>query len=248
MRFVAVGELLVDVVAGGSGHDAHIRLRPAGSAFNAAVAAAAAGAQATVIGTVGNDAAGGMILTELGAQGVRGEVTVAEGQTGTFLLVDGEIRVDRGVAHDLVLPTRIDADAVLVSGHVPAAAEALSRADARWVALDAARLRELPPGGNVLLANDAEARSLTGHEPEAAARSLAERYELACVTRGPLGAVAVHGDRLETAAADPVEGDGPGAGDAFAAGLLVELARGADLADALAAACRLGSLAAGSRP
>ena len=47
MRFVAVGELLVDVVADGSGHDAQIRLSPAGSAFNAAVAAAAAGAEAT---------------------------------------------------------------------------------------------------------------------------------------------------------------------------------------------------------
>src|SRR3954447_11015425 len=62
MRFIAVGELLVDVLAAGSGHDALIRLGPAGSAFNAAVAAAAAGADATAIGTVGSDAAGGMIL------------------------------------------------------------------------------------------------------------------------------------------------------------------------------------------
>ena len=37
VRFVAVGELLVDVLAEGAGHDARIRLRPAGSAFNAAV-------------------------------------------------------------------------------------------------------------------------------------------------------------------------------------------------------------------
>jgi ribokinase len=244
MRFVAVGELLVDVVADGSGHDARIRLTPAGSAFNAAVAAAAAGAQATVIGTVGDDPAGRMILAELVARGVLAEVTVEAGPTGTFLLADGEIRVDRGVAHDLVLPRRLEADAVLVSGYVPAAGDALSRANARWVALDAARLRELPPGGNVLIANDAQARSLTGQEPEAAARSLAERYELACVTRGPLGAVAVLGRRLETAAGDQVEGKTPGAGDAFAAGLLVELARGTDLAHALSAACRLGSRAA----
>ena len=44
VRFVAVGELLVDVVADGAGHDAHVRLAPAGSAFNTAAAAAAAGA------------------------------------------------------------------------------------------------------------------------------------------------------------------------------------------------------------
>src|SRR5438552_1333395 len=103
MRFVAVGELLVDVVADGSGHDAHIRLGPAGSAFNAAVAAAAAGADATVVGTVGDDPGGRMILAELAARGVRAEVTVADGSTGTFLIADGEIRVDRGVSHELAL-------------------------------------------------------------------------------------------------------------------------------------------------
>jgi len=41
VRFVAVGELLVDVVAEGAGHDARIRVAPGGSAFNAAVTAAA---------------------------------------------------------------------------------------------------------------------------------------------------------------------------------------------------------------
>src|SRR3954449_1477242 len=121
VRFVAVGELVVDVLAEGAGHDARIRLRPAGSAFNAAAAAVAAGAEATVIGTVGDDPAGRMILTELAERGVHAEVTVAEGSTGTFLLADGAVRVDRGVSHDLVLPERIEADAVLVSGYVPAA-------------------------------------------------------------------------------------------------------------------------------
>ena len=81
VRFVAVGELLVDVVADGSGHDAHIRLSPAGSAFNAAAAAVAAGAEATVIGTVGDDPGGRMILAELAAQGVHAEVTIPPGPT-----------------------------------------------------------------------------------------------------------------------------------------------------------------------
>ena len=71
VRFLAVGELLVDVVAAGAGHGARIRVRPAGSAYNAAVAAAAAGADAAVIGTVGDDAAGRMIVRELEAHGVR---------------------------------------------------------------------------------------------------------------------------------------------------------------------------------
>ena len=95
VRFVAVGELLVDVIAAGAGHGARIRVRPAGSAFNAAVAAVAAGADATVIGTVGDDAPGRMIVRELKAHGIRPLVTVA-GATGTFLLTDGETRVDCG--------------------------------------------------------------------------------------------------------------------------------------------------------
>src|SRR2546423_10991426 len=193
VRFTAVGELLVDVLAEGSGHDARIRLRPAGSAFNAAVAAAGAGAAATVVGTVGDDPAGRMILAELAALGVRSEVTVAEGSTGTFLLDDGEIRVDRGVGHDVVVPDRLTADAVLVSGYLPheTIESALARARAGWVALDAARLEHLPPGGNAVIANEETAKRLTGLPPEEAARSLAEGRRLACVTLGAQGAVAV---------------------------------------------------------
>jgi ribokinase len=245
VRFVAVGELLVDVIAAGAGHGARISVRPAGSAFNAAVAAKAAGAESSVIGSVGDDPAGRMILAELNAQGVRADVTAREGSTGTFVLADGEVRVDRGVAHDLVLPERIEADVVLVSGYVPAAAEALERADADWVALDAARLAELPPGGNALAANEQAASRLTGEGAERAVRTLAEGRRLAFVTLGSQGAVAVMGDQVETVRPEGVGEDAPGSGDAFAATLLVALAQGDDLANALARAARaaLDSLA-----
>jgi ribokinase len=235
MRFVAVGELLVDVVADGLGHDARIRLSPAGSAFNAAVAAAAAGAEATVVGTVADDPGGRMILAELAARGVTAEVTVADGSTGTFLLADGEIRVDRGVAHDLVLPARIDADVVLVSGYVPSAPEALARADAGWVALDAANLRVLPAGGNAVFASGPH------HDVDA----LAEGRRLAVVTQGADGADAVLDGRRERVRPARSAADAPGAGDVFAATLLVALARGEDLGEALSAATRaaLDSLA-----
>jgi ribokinase len=235
MRFVAVGELLVDVVADGSGHDAHIRLNPAGSAFNAAVAAVAAGAEATVVGTVGADPGGRMILAELATRGVTAEVTVADGPTGTFLLADGEVRVDRGVSHDLVLPERIEADAVLVSGYVAAAGEALARAEAPWVALDAARLTALPPGGNAVLASG----------PHHDVHRLAESRRLAVVTLGARGAEAVLDGRLERVVPERAAADAPGSGDVFAATLLVALGRGEDLAGALSEATRaaLDSLA-----
>ncbi|MGE5273186.1 MAG: carbohydrate kinase family protein [Verrucomicrobiota bacterium] len=245
VRFVAVGELLVDVIAAGAGHGARIRVRPAGSAFNAAVAAVAAGADTIVVGTVGDDPAGRMILAELDARGVRTDVTVAEGPTGTFLLADGEVRVDGGVGHDLVLPERIAADAVLVSGYVPAAADALARADAAWVALDAARLSTLPPGGNAVIANEEAAQRLTGEAAERAVGALAEGRRLACVTSGARGAVAVLDGRTEYARPGAVAGDGPGSGDFFGATLLVALAQGDDLSVALPRAARaaLDSLA-----
>lgn len=242
VRFVAVGELLLDVVAEGSGHDARIRVRPGGSAFNAAVAAAAAGANATAIGTVGDDAAGRTIVAELRANGVQPIVAVIEGRTGTFLLDDGVIRVDPGDAHKLGYVGPIVGDAVLVSGYLPAAGEVLEAAEAPWVALDAARLTELPNGGNVLIANENAARRLTGKDADEAARGLGERYRLACVTRGAHGAVAVLDGRLEAAAPGAsVSADVPGAGDAFAAALLVSLADGANLAVALAAGCESGA-------
>jgi sugar/nucleoside kinase (ribokinase family) len=238
VRFLAVGELLVDVIAAGAGHGARIRLAPAGSAFNAAVAAVAAGAEAEVVGTVGDDAAGRMIARELEAHGIRPVLAVVEGATGTFLLADGEIRVDRGVSHRLGSAGPHIADVVLVSGYLPHAADVLASAEGTWVALDAARLDELPPGGNAVIANEETARRLTGAEQAEAARALVQGRRLACVTLGRRGAIAVLGDRVERVQPGEAATDAPGAGDAFAATLLVRLAAGDDLAEGLTRASR----------
>jgi sugar/nucleoside kinase (ribokinase family) len=241
VRFLAVGELLVDVIAAGAGHGARIRVRPAGSAFNAAVAAAAAGAEATVVGTVADDPPGRMIVGELGRLGIRADVAVADGlgPTGTFLLSDGEARVDPGVAHRLSYrPDWFEADVVLVSGYLPAAADVLASAEGTWVALDAARLDRLPEGGNAVFANEEGARRVTGRESEQAVSMLGERYRLACVTLGAEGAIAMLDGRVERAQGRPLETDALGAGDAYAATLLVRLATGDDLAEAMARATR----------
>jgi sugar/nucleoside kinase (ribokinase family) len=237
VRFLAVGELLVDVIAAGAGHGARIRVRPAGSAFNAAAAAVAAGAEASVIGTVGDDAAGRMILAELAALGVGSDVTIAPGSTGTFLLSDGQVRVDRGVGHDLALPSRIEADVVLVSGYVPAAADALASADAQWVALDAGRMADPPAGGNAVFVS----REAAG----ASDAALHGDRRLVCVTRGKDGAEAWLDGRSESVAPAGIAPDGPGSGDAFAASLLIALSQGDDLRRALGRASRaaLDSLA-----
>ena len=250
IRFVAVGDLMVDVTASGKGHSARIATVPGGSALNAATWAAELGADATAVGRVGDDAAGRLLLSELALRGVRAEVSIdPEASTGTVLVVDGEIRADRG-ANARFAPEHLpdlEADAVLVSGHLPPAtvAAALDRATAAWIALDAARLTSIPQEASVVLANEAAAQRLTGEPAEEAAQLLARGRRLACVTLGARGAIAVREGHVERAAPETNTPEGAfGAGDAFAAGLLVALARGDALGDALAAACRCGALAA----
>jgi ribokinase len=249
--FLAVGDVMVDVTASGVGHAARISLSPGGSAVNAAIWATVAGADATVVGRVGDDLGGRALRTELQERGVGGDFSVDfEVATGTFLVADGEIRADRGANACFSpddLPDVLGADVVLVSGYLPGAtvAAALERAKGAWVALAPAFLDPLPPGANAILVDEVEGRRITGAAPEEAVRLLGERFRLACVTCGAVGAVAMLDGRLETCRPEPVDNTGQvGAGDAFAAGLLIALARGAGLRDALDAGCGLGATVA----
>jgi sugar/nucleoside kinase (ribokinase family) len=253
--FFAVGDVMVDVTAAGVGHGARVSLTPGGSAVNAAIWAAIAGADATVVGRVGDDLGGRALRTELQERGVGADFSVDfEAATGTFLVVDGEIRADRGANASFSpedLPDLLAADVVLVSGYLPGrtVAKALERAEGTWLALAPALLDPLPAGANAILVDEIEARRLTGSAPEEAARMLGERFRLACVTRGAEGAVAVLDGRVETARPQPVHNASPvGAGDAFAAGLLVALSRGAGLREALEAGCSLGRTVAADVP
>jgi sugar/nucleoside kinase (ribokinase family) len=250
IRFVAVGDLMVDVTASGKGHSARISTVPGGSALNAASWAAELGAEATVVGRIGDDAGGRLLLSELALRSVRADVSVdPEASTGTVLVVDGEIRADRG-ANARFAPEHLpelEAEVVLVSGNLTpeTVAAALGRAISPWIALDAARLNSIPQQASVVLANEDAARRLTGESAEAAARVIARGRRLACVTLGARGAVAVREGHVARATPETnAPEDVFGAGDAFAAGLLVALARGEGLEDALASACRCGARAA----
>jgi ribokinase len=251
VRFLAIGDLMIDVVVAGRGHDAVARFGPGGTAANVAAWAAELGARAAAVGAVGEDAGSRFLRAELESRGVEPLFVVdSRERTGMFVLADGELRVDRGANARLEpadLPELPEADVALVSGYLPGRvlAAALERAKADWVLLDAAALRDLPAGGNAVVANEQQARALTGEDAERAALALAERYRLACVTSGARGAVAVLDG--EQAHAEPPERalqEVPGAGDAFAAALLVSLARGMTLAEALTEGCRCGAAAA----
>jgi sugar/nucleoside kinase (ribokinase family) len=254
-RFVAVGDVMVDVTASGVGHGARISLTAGGSAVNAGIWAAVAGADATVVGRVGDDLGGRALRTELQERGVGADFSVDfEAATGTFLVADGEIRADRGANARFSpdhLPDPLEADVVLVSGYLPGptVATALERAEGTWLALAPALLDPLPPGANAILVDEVEALRLTGSGPEDAARMLGDRFRLVCVTCGADGAVGVLDGSLQTSRQEPVDNRSPfGAGDAFAAGLLVALADGAGLRDALEAGCSLGRTVAAGVP
>jgi sugar/nucleoside kinase (ribokinase family) len=244
---------MIDVVVAGRGHDAVARLGPGGAAANVAVWAAALGARAVAVGAVGDDAGSRFLRAELERRGVEPLFAVDSGErTGTFVLADGELRVDRGANARLepeTLPELPESDVALVSGYLPsrALAAVLAGTRAGWVMLDAAALGKLPEGGNAVVANEQQARALTGEEAERAALALGERYRLACVTLGARGAVAVlDGEQARSEPPQRALQEVPGAGDAFAAGLLVALARGATLDEALAEGCRCGAAAARS--
>ena len=276
MRFVALGDVFVDVVsakAPAPGERVHsdIVLAPGGSAVNAALCAARLGASAAVVGRVGGDQAGELVRGALAAGGVteqlardpdlRTGIAVAfrdEGETGVV--------ADRGANARLSpadVPDPLDADVLLVSGFAlfqpgshEAAGIALDRFEGGLAALDLAspKLAQAAAdgstfGADVVFATAEEARVVTGAEPEEAARLLAQNYTVACVKLGSDGALAARAGAVERAAAARVERGWPfGAGDAFAAAFLVSLASGGALAEALERACEAGAEAASVGP
>jgi sugar/nucleoside kinase (ribokinase family) len=272
---VVIGDVMVDVSveapALARGGDVHgeVRIRPGGTAANAAVWAALAGSRVTLYGRVGDDTAGRVIHEALAERGVDSRLAVdPEERTGTMLVVreagERSMVADRGAngafsADDL--PKTIESGAVLVSGylllHPPteaAAREALTRSRARWIAVDAAswpllenygadRFLDATAGATVLFANEREVAVLAG---DRSTSSLAERYEIVCVKRGAGGAEARQGGRVMLSTRDANEVDPTGAGDAFDGTFLAELVRGADLDTALSRASRAGAKCAES--
>jgi ribokinase len=233
LDLIAVGELMLDVqapplVAGGRVH-APIALRPGGAPVNAALAAAAEGAQVLVVGRVGADASGRMLREALAAAGIGAQLAEdAALPTGTFVEAGDTVAADRGANAALAptdLPPLLEAHAVLVSPYAPAAVAAAvaERARAEWV---------VAPDGNAWIANAPPARP----------------YRLVCVTAGPDGATAtLDGVTEHRKPAERVAGLATGAGDAFSAGLLLGLVRGHTLGEALELACALGLRAARTR-
>jgi sugar/nucleoside kinase (ribokinase family) len=158
-RLICFGDLCIDIVArtpeiNAAASDTDIEtlaIRPAGTAFNVAIAAAESGADVQLIGLVGNDAFGAMILSELTAARVSTSlVRRCADRTGTVISLvrpDGErtLLSYRGANRQAygILPSELltSADYLYLSGYSmqhPASAATVSRLKslAKTVAFD----------------------------------------------------------------------------------------------------------------
>jgi sugar/nucleoside kinase (ribokinase family) len=203
-----------------------------------------------VIGRIGTDAAGDLVVSALEANGVDACLARdAELPTGTAVALADAVVADRGANARLSpgdLPSPLRADALLVSGFAlfqdgsrDAARAALDRFDGKWPAVDLAspRLAALDFDAKVVFATEAEAQAVPGLE---------ERFQIVCVKRAD-GARAHQAGRVVDVASPLAARTSPfGAGDAFAAAFLFGLASGEGLEPALARACAAGAAAAAS--
>ena len=234
---LAVGDVMVDVVAGPP-----VEIRAGGSAVNAAAAVKRVSGTALVVGCIGDDALGDFVRHELDRRGVDARLAVVPGApTGRVLVSGSEVVPERGANAYFSaehLP-QVEARAVLVSGYQllrddsgPGTEAALAAGGVVGVDLGSARrvrdygvdrARSLLAAADVVFGSDeaiAELGPLDG--------------VLSVATLGADGARA--GD-VWVRPPNVLPGELLGAGDILAATVMVALADGLTVADALERGC-----------
>ncbi|MFC4005279.1 ribokinase [Prauserella oleivorans] len=236
------------------------RTLPGGKGANTAVAAARLGADVALLGALGDDGHGRLLLDSLRSAGVRTDlVRIVDRPTGVAYITvtpDGEnaILVSPGANYALrpadvdgalsgakVLVASLEVPLVTVEHALTAAAEAGVR-----TVLNLSPVAKVATGVlaalDVLVVNEHEAAWLLGTESAEPARLLELGPRSAVVTRGARGVVVVTRDGVTEVPSPQVEVvDTTGAGDAFTGALAVALARDASLADAARGAVRVAA-------
>ena len=202
---------------------------------------------ATPAGTSGPPTARCLVLVTSDAErtmttylGTAGELSAADVDPVQV----GSARITYVEGYLVGLPSAEEALAAAVeAAHAVGRKVALTLSDPLWVGLQRDAFKALLPEVDILLGNETEALELTGESrlEEALAR-LTKSVPVVALTQGAKGAVASDGLETVSVAAEPVARvvDTTGAGDLFAAGFLLGLARDRALQDCL----RLGALAA----
>ena len=236
-------------------------ISPGGKGANTAVAAARLGADVALLGAVGDDAYGTLLLDSLRESGVHTDlVRTTKRPTGIAYITvtpDGEnsILVSPG-ANTALEPADVDGvfdgvKVMVVSLEIPLptveyAVAAAAKAGVR-VLLNLSPVAKVSPATlsalDVLLVNEHEAAWLLGSDDYDPAALLDVGPRSAVVTLGARGAVVVTVDGLTEVNSPKVEAvDTTGAGDAFAGALAASLAEGASLADAARQAVRVAAV------
>jgi sugar/nucleoside kinase (ribokinase family) len=270
-----VTALIESEIAYASDTPARVSLQPGGSAANTAAWMGADGHPVMFVGCVGDDAFGRAIRAELDALHVDHRLHVSRTlPTGTCVVIvdhqrertmfpdsgansalgieafdDGLITGESHVhltGYTLLNPRSRPAGlAALAAARAIGATCSLDPSSAGPLAANLGLFLGLLPRLDVVLANEDEARVLTGETDVAAALdSLAALVPTVVVKRGRLGAIAARGDERVAAPAPAAEVvDTTGAGDAFAAGFLPAWSSGSALAEAVAAGQAVAALA-----
>jgi sugar/nucleoside kinase (ribokinase family) len=227
-----IGKVADDTLGGVFTHD----IRAAGVHFDTPVLADGAGTGRCLI-NVTPDAQRTM-CTYLGAAN---QLTADDIDAG--LIGDSAIVYLEGYLFDPA-PARAAFEAAAAAAHAAGRKVAITLSDtfvvARW---RAELLSFIEASADIVLANEGELGALFETDDfDAAASQLAALVETAAVTRGAEGSVVIQGDQRVAVPAYPVSSliDTTGAGDQYAAGFLLGLARGLDLETS----GKLGSLAA----
>jgi ribokinase len=248
-----------------------VERRPGGKGANQAVAVAAAGAEVTMLGTVGDDPAGTRMVEDLRRRGVSTElVRIVDGvSTGTAYVTvtpDGEntIVLDPGsnefvdaAAVEAAWPSLPPASVLLSLLEIPLAGVTTAlRLAAKTSMRPVVTLAPAQPvpgellcGLDPLLVNEHEAAFLLhvgdvgGQVLDAAQELLRLGPKSVVVTAGAAGAAVADSATARLLPAVPVGEvmDTTGAGDAFAGALAAALSRGTDLDAGVAAALRAGA-------
>ncbi|MEU7422841.1 ribokinase [Streptomyces sp. NPDC040750] len=274
----ANADLVIDVerrpTAGETVLGGDLAVHPGGKGANQAVAAARLGARTALLGRVGDDGHGRLLLDSLRAAGVdTAGVLVGGAPTGVALITvdpsgDNSIVVSPG-ANGRLAPRDVRAAAPLVHA-CPVVSTQLeipletvvevvrNLAPGSRFVLNPSPPRPLPSevlaACDPLIVNEHEARVILddarlGEDPEDWAHLLlAEGPRSVVVTLGAQGALVCDGSgarRVPSVKVDAV--DTTGAGDAFTAALAWKLGSGAALAEAAAYAARVGAAAVTKR-
>jgi len=249
-----------------------VEVLPGGKASNQAVAAARLGGTVRLVGAVGDDDSGRMLVERAAAAGVdasfvaslpgvlTGQAIIpvdAAGENAIILVPGANGAI---TAADIPAEAYTDAAVVCLSLEVPLAvvehAARLGTAAHATVVLNPSPFQPLPAelldAVDVLIVNELEAAQLLERDDGLSWPAAAEELRAALaphgirrivVTRGAEGAIVVdRGEPTRVPATKVSAVDTTGAGDAFTGALAVGLATGAALADAAAEASVVAAL------